>query len=81
MNREALFGSDRDDWETPHELYAELDKEFHFTLDPCSNDSNYKCKNHFTKEQDGLSQNWGGVPSVLQSTLRQATCQVGTQGV
>ena len=60
MNREALFKSDREDWETPHELYAELDKEFHFTLDPCSNDSNYKCKNHFTKEQDGLAQTWGG---------------------
>ena len=60
MNREALFKSDREDWETPHELYAELDKEFHFTLDPCSNDDNCKCKNHFTKEKDGLAQTWGG---------------------
>ena len=24
-----------DDWETPRELYNELDKEFHFDFDPC----------------------------------------------
>lgn len=58
MNTSALMTSQRLDWETPKELFDELDKEFHFTLDPCSSDSNAKCKKHFTIENDGLKQTW-----------------------
>jgi len=29
-------------------------------LDPCSTDENAKCERHFTIEQDGLQQDWGG---------------------
>jgi site-specific DNA-methyltransferase (adenine-specific) len=38
----------------------ELNKEFRFNLDPCSTHENAKCDKHFTKEDDGLAQNWGG---------------------
>lgn len=31
----ALFSSSSEVWETPTELYAALDREFRFTLDPC----------------------------------------------
>jgi site-specific DNA-methyltransferase (adenine-specific) len=31
-----------------------------FTLDPCSDGKNNKTSKFFTKEDDGLSQNWGG---------------------
>ena len=58
MNTSALMTSQRLDWETPKELFDELDKEFHFTLDPCSSDLNAKCKKHFTIENDGLKQTW-----------------------
>ena len=34
MNR-ILFSSACETWETPTELYAALDREFRFTLDPC----------------------------------------------
>ena len=34
MNR-ALFSSISETWSTPVELYAALDREFRFTLDPC----------------------------------------------
>lgn len=47
------------DWATPVELYCLLDKEFHFTLDPCASDWNAKCPNYFTKVEDGLKQDWG----------------------
>ena len=46
------------DWSTPQELFDELDREFHFTLDPCASDWNAKCKNYFTEEDDGLGQDW-----------------------
>ena len=55
-----FFSSESNEWATPQKLFDELDKEFHFTLDPCCTHENAKCKRHFTIEEDGLRQNWGG---------------------
>ena len=55
-----MFSSKKDDWETPQDLFDELDKEFHFTLDAASSDLNAKCEKHYTIEDDGLSQSWEG---------------------
>lgn len=41
-------------------IYIFLDEEFHFTLDACATEENHKCDRYFTKEQDGLKQDWGG---------------------
>lgn len=59
MNK-ALFSSATEEWATPKDFFDALDAEFHFTLDPCSTDDNAKCEKHYTKEQDGLSQDWTG---------------------
>ena len=48
------------EWGTPQAFYDELDKEFHFDLDPCATDENHKCRRYFTRAEDGLSKNWGG---------------------
>ncbi len=56
----AAFTSDRTDWETPKDLFARLNQFWHFDLDVASSDENALCENHFTKEQDGLSQSWKG---------------------
>ena len=55
-----MFTSRTDEWATPSKTFQELDAEFHFTLDPCASAENHKCARYFTKEQDGLAQNWGG---------------------
>lgn len=55
----CLFSSASVEWATPQALFDELDAEFHFDLDPCSTNENAKCAEHFTKAEDGLSQNWG----------------------
>jgi site-specific DNA-methyltransferase (adenine-specific) len=55
-----MFSSKTDQWATPSETFAELDAEFHFDLDPCADVDNHKCERYFTKEINGLSQNWGG---------------------
>lgn len=60
MNTELMFSSKKDDWETPQDLFDELDEEFHFTLDAASSDLNAKCEKHYTIEDDGLSQSWAG---------------------
>lgn len=49
------------EWATPQDLFDELDQEFGFTLDVCATSENAKCATFFTKEQNGLIQNWGGV--------------------
>lgn len=56
----AAMTSNRDDWETPKELFEQLDLEFHFDLDAASSDANAKCRMHYTAEQNGLSQDWSG---------------------
>ncbi len=48
------------EWETPWKFFRELDREFHFTLDPCATPENAKCERYFTQEQDGLAQSWAG---------------------
>lgn len=60
MINPVLFSSNTSEWATPQALFNELDNEFHFDLDPCSTDANAKCKLHYTIDNDGLTQNWGG---------------------
>lgn len=57
MNK-ILFSSERDNWETPEDLFNKLNKEFEFTIDVASSDDNYKVKRHYTIKEDGLKQNW-----------------------
>ena len=58
MNTDLMFSSKDDSWETPPSLFNILDMEFNFTLDPCCTKQTAKCKKFFTKEEDGLIQDW-----------------------
>lgn len=60
MKTDVLFSSKSDEYETPQDVFNALDAEFHFNLDPCSTDENHKCQVWFTKEENGLCQDWGG---------------------
>jgi len=59
MVNKGLFSSNTSLWSTPQDFFDELNKEFNFTLDVCATPENAKCHKYFTKEQDGLSQDWG----------------------
>lgn len=54
------FSSATDMWSTPQAFFDKLNDEFHFDLDVCATDDNHKCNRYFTKEIDGLSQEWTG---------------------
>ena len=54
----CLFSSASDNWSTPQYLFDKLDKEFHFTLDPCASVFNHKCDKYFTLADNGLVQDW-----------------------
>ena len=56
----VLFSSSTDQWETPEYVFDELDREFNFTLDVAADERNKKCEKFFSKEDDGLSQEWSG---------------------
>lgn len=63
MSRLApLMSSDRLDWETPPDLFADLDREFGpFDLDVCALPETAKCERYFTPADDGLAQEWRGL--------------------
>lgn len=75
--QQVLMSSASEEWATPQEFYDALNAEFDFTLDPCATEENHKCERYFTQEQDGLKMDWGGVPRVLQSTIRQEIKRLG----
>lgn len=56
----GMTSSNTDEWATPQALFDKLNETFHFTLDPCATPENAKCAKFYTKEQDGLKQDWGG---------------------
>lgn len=57
---DVLFSSKETEWETPQDFFDALDAEFHFTLDPCASVTNHKCDKYFTKDENGLLQDWSG---------------------
>ena len=57
----GLFTSRTDLWSTPERTFAELDREFGFTLDVCALPENAKCERFFSPDVDGLKQVWKGV--------------------
>ena len=80
MNTKVMFSSQSNEWATPQSFFDELNKEFGFTLDPCSTHENAKCKHHYTIEDDGLAQNWGG-KSFTAIHLTARSCQSGLKNV
>lgn len=48
-----------DVWATPTWLYQALDREFGFTLDPCSDGANARCARFYTPKENGLLRDWG----------------------
>ena len=55
----ALYSSVSDEWPTPRAFFAKLNRRYRFTLDPCATLENAVVPSYFTKEQDGLAQDWG----------------------
>jgi phage N-6-adenine-methyltransferase len=60
MKTDVHFSSATDDWPTPQDFFDKVNEEFGFTLDPCSSAENTKCQQFFTKDDDGLVQEWTG---------------------
>lgn len=75
----AAYMSNRMNWETPTDLFAQLDREFHFTLDAASSETNRKCEKHYTAEDSAFDHSWGGGDSLLQSPVWASNQGLGAQ--
>lgn len=62
MNKEVMFSSKNNEWETPQWLFDKLDKEFRFDLDVCAEIHNTKCRDFYCKDYNALKQNWPNIP-------------------
>ena len=60
MINDGMFTSNKNYWETPHEFFGKLNREFNFELDVASNGDNAKCERYFTELENGLEQDWRG---------------------
>ncbi len=54
------FSSKSTEWETPQNLFDNLDAKFGFTTDVCATPESAKCAHYYTPEEDGLRQTWSG---------------------
>ena len=54
MINESLFSSNKDDWETPQELFKKLHKEFNFSIDLCASSQNAKLPRYYSEKDSAL---------------------------
>lgn len=52
------FESQSDEYSTPDTISNPLIEEFGLDLDVCANENNKKCKYYFSKDDNGLNQQW-----------------------
>ncbi|MDF4441599.1 phage N-6-adenine-methyltransferase [Vibrio parahaemolyticus] len=50
----------KDKWQTPPEIFAQLNDRFGFTLDAAAEPETALCEKYFTEEDDALKQDWSG---------------------
>ena len=60
MNKDLMFSSEIDQWSTPIDFYNKLNSVFNFKTDVCADPENAKCEIFYSKDKNGLLQNWEG---------------------
>lgn len=67
---DALLSSKKMDYCTPQDFFAQLDAEFHFTLDAAATEKSAKCEKYYTPETDGLASPWNLAGGLYFATRR-----------
>lgn len=60
MINRAMMTSKTCEWETPQAFFNALNSKYFFETDVCATAENAKCAHYYTREQDGLAQEWSG---------------------
>lgn len=61
MLNASMLSSKTCEWATPQDLFDKLNGQYFFDLDVCATPENAKCAHYYTREQDGLRQDWRGI--------------------
>lgn len=61
MINRAMMTSKTCEWETPQAFFDALNSKYFFETDVYATAGNAKCAHYYTREQDGLAQEWSGV--------------------
>ena len=56
----VMSSSERQDWQTPDDIFVPLHYEFAFTVDVAANRQNAMLPRYWTETDDGLAQPWDG---------------------
>lgn len=67
MINTGMLSSNSDEWETPKDLFAELNTKYKFGLDACATIKNALCAAHFTVKENALQQDWSGYGNVFMN--------------
>ncbi len=59
-NLKVKPGRSKDDWGTPQAFFDQLDRIFRFSLDVCAEARNTKCRDYYSRIEDGLKHSWRG---------------------
>ena len=54
------FSSAKQEWATPPEMFDALNNHYQFDFDLAADETNHKCDNYFSAEDDALTQDWKG---------------------
>jgi phage N-6-adenine-methyltransferase len=54
------FASAKQDWATPQDMFDALQRHYQFDFDLAADETNRKCDNYFSAEDDALAQSWVG---------------------
>jgi len=68
----VLMKSEKQDWETPPELFDPVNELFHFDLDVCATADNTKCKRFISPEDNAFEKRW--LIETGPSLVKSATC-------
>lgn len=73
LNRQALFTSDKENYETPPDLFDRFDRLFHFNLDVCASLGNAKTPYYIHPDTDALrpSLSWARIWELYSSWPEQ----------
>lgn len=65
----GLFTSNKDDWETPQDLFDKLNKKYKFSWDLAASSENHKVNNYFSEEDNSLVKPWHSLGGALWLNL------------
>lgn len=77
MKLDVVFSRKSDEWETPQDLYDQLNAEFHFAMDAAASHENRKHPFYFPEKSNALEASWSGIVGTKSIWLNPPYSKIG----